>query len=397
MKIVFIHTDLRIYWPARLKALDAYLKEKGHELFVIEIAGKGSPYSFAEKRKDVFPNWQILFPNAKMEELHAKDEIKKKVFAALNKINPDVVVGGAIAFPSGALSTAWVKKNKKKIVIFDDTKKENVVRSKMVDFIKQQIYHCVDAVIYPSSSEWMDTGNYWGFKKEQIFGGIDVVDNSFWDKKRNNKTQRKPYFLSVGRLLACKNYLFLLEVYNNYRKAVGEKDAYDLILIGNGPMRSQIEDYLQFNHLHGVSLLDFVQQEDLAGFYKNAEAFILPSYQETWGLVINEALASGTVVFASTACGATNSLIVDGEDGYKFSPYNKKELFDKLVSFQSLSSETKCQMKMCGKEIVGNWGLDKFVQGVYDAISYVASCPSHTPNIKERIILSLWKGRYNPL
>ena len=80
MKIVFIHTDLRIYWPARLKALDAYLKEKGHELFVIEIAGKGSPYSFAEKRKDVFPNWQILFPNAKMEELHAKDEIKKKVF-----------------------------------------------------------------------------------------------------------------------------------------------------------------------------------------------------------------------------------------------------------------------------------------------------------------------------
>ena len=43
MKIAALHPDFRIYWPARLQALSKVLKERGDELTVIEIAGKGSP------------------------------------------------------------------------------------------------------------------------------------------------------------------------------------------------------------------------------------------------------------------------------------------------------------------------------------------------------------------
>ena len=47
MKVVFTHTDFRIYWPARLDALNSLLTAKGIEFFVVEISGAGSPYNFA--------------------------------------------------------------------------------------------------------------------------------------------------------------------------------------------------------------------------------------------------------------------------------------------------------------------------------------------------------------
>lgn len=60
MKIVTLHTDFRIYWPARLQALNAVLNKHGDTLEVIEIAGEGSHYAFS-KRKSKQASLGILF------------------------------------------------------------------------------------------------------------------------------------------------------------------------------------------------------------------------------------------------------------------------------------------------------------------------------------------------
>ena len=103
MKIVALHTDFRIYWPARLKALNDSLESQNATLDVIEIAGKGSPYVFSNSQENKMLNWHILFPQCGPEQLKGK-HIRKKLFNLLNKINPDVIIAGAIAFPSGALA-----------------------------------------------------------------------------------------------------------------------------------------------------------------------------------------------------------------------------------------------------------------------------------------------------
>lgn len=99
MKVVIIHTDFRIYWPARLAALHSYLEKYNIELHIVEIAGAGSPYAFAKQEKEVSSklNWHILFPNGKMEELKSR-VIKKQVDRILDILLPDVVIAGAIAF-----------------------------------------------------------------------------------------------------------------------------------------------------------------------------------------------------------------------------------------------------------------------------------------------------------
>ena len=119
MKIVALHTDFRIYWPARLRKLNEVLNWRGDSLEVIEIAGLGSPYAFAAKRKEDDLLWHILFPNRKPEELDGAT-IKSSLFKALTRINPDVIIAGAIAFPSGALAVRWGQKTGTKVIIFDD-------------------------------------------------------------------------------------------------------------------------------------------------------------------------------------------------------------------------------------------------------------------------------------
>ena len=138
MHIVFVHTDLRIYWPARLKSLALYLKARQIDLDIIEIAGKGSPYAFAEKSNDEGCNWHILFPDKKMEELK-NNNIKQELFHLLDTLYPDIIIAGAIAFPSGALSISWAHINKKKVIIFDDAKIDAVPRNKFINYINSSL------------------------------------------------------------------------------------------------------------------------------------------------------------------------------------------------------------------------------------------------------------------
>lgn len=197
MRIVALHTDFRIYWPARLKALNEALKRSGDTLHVIEIAGAGSPYSFAVKEKNTDLSWHILFPDEKPENLSGA-KIKPKLFSLLDELNPDVIIAGAIAFPSGALATHWAHLKKKKIIIFDDAKINSVPRNFLVNLIKRSVYNEVDALLYPAES-WDNTGNFWGFDKERIFYGLDVVDNDFWGKSYHSKIKHDDFFVAVGR------------------------------------------------------------------------------------------------------------------------------------------------------------------------------------------------------
>ena len=64
----------------------------------------------------------------------------------------------------------------------------------------------------------------------------------------------------------------------------------------------------------------------MVNYYKKASAFILPSYFDNWGLVVNEAIASGLPCIVSKNCGCAKDLIVNGISGLIFDPYNVKEL-----------------------------------------------------------------------
>lgn len=396
MKAAIVHTDFRIYWPARLRALEEFLKEKEIHLDIIEISGVGSQYSFAEKNANIDINWHILFPDTKIENIKNND-IKDRLYAILNSIQPDIIIAGAIAFPSGALSVSWASTSKKKVIIFDDAKIDTVPRNKFINYIKQNIYNGVYAMLYPSE-DWVSTGEFWGFRREQLFYGIDVVDNAFWQNQTalQTSTARK-YFLAIGRQIPQKNFFHIVKEYKRYNDRF-QNESYPLLLVGDGPEHAQIQQYVADNNLSTfVSFLPFKNQSELREIYYNAEVLILSSKSETWGLVINEGMACGLPIIASDQCGATNTLVKNNINGYSFSLSDKNSLFEKLCLFHSLSDIQKNEMRKASLEIIKEWDLDKFCKNCYNAIIYTSNLPVKKLSIINKLIIKLWKGRYRPV
>jgi glycosyltransferase involved in cell wall biosynthesis len=399
MRIVALHTDFRIYWSARLSALDKALKAKnGSTLDVIEIAGKGSPYSFSNHQEVGGLRWHILYPENKPEELSGK-EINPRLFKLLETINPDVIIAGAIAFPSGALAVQWGQLHKEcRIIIFDDAKNEAVKRNVIVNYVKRCVYSGVDAMFYPAEP-WIPTGKSWGFKEEQLFFGVDVVDNEFWSKPRKEKNLWGNYFVAVGRQVEKKNFLSIVKAFGYYVDAVGKDEAYKLILIGDGPEHLKIEELVSKSGLNDkVVLLSFMAQTDLPAVYQNAKALCTCSdVSETWGLVINEAMCGGCPIFASYECGASETLVPSNLNGYKFHCDEVSQLAKYMVEFHQLSTEEQNRMRKASKTIIADWGLARFTSGALDAIDYVVTHPKKHTSLLSSWIISNWHGQYRPV
>lgn len=397
MNIAIIHTDFRIYWPARLQALHAFLRARGHQLSVVEIAGEGSPYAFSERAATGSLPWHVLFPHRKAESL-AGGEIKPVLFRLLDELQPDVLVAGAIAFPSGALSVAWAVKNKRGMVCFDDAKIEAVGRGRLVTLVKQHIYAAVDAMLYPSA-DWAETGRFWHFRPEQLFYGVDVVDNAFWQDYHGEPSGLpvRDYLLAVGRQIPKKNFFHIVQSYARYRERYGPA-ARPLVLIGDGPEHARIRQFVDERGLSGsVLLLPFKAQAELRAVYHHAEALILSSSSETWGLVINEAMACGVPVLASDQCGATHTLVQQGKNGYAFSLDRTDDLFEKLCLFHDLLPQAKAQLGQNARATIAHWGLDRFCQGCANAVDYAARRPRQRLSLLTRFLIRHWKGRYRPV
>lgn len=396
MKIVFTHTDFRIYWPARLETLHKYLTDKNIELQVIEIAGQGSPYGFALDNPHKPAYWHCLFPERPMEEIPAtiaNNAVQKK----LDEMQPDIVFSGAIAFPSGAASVHWTQKNNKKLVIFDDARLQDVPRKPYVDYIKKSIYSGVDGIFCPAPA-WNSTFRYFGFTEHQLFYGINSVDNNFWSGagKGLYRSDTDKNFVAVGRQIAKKNFDTLLLAYAEY--CLTNSNPLPLLMVGEGKERDKLKDFAVENKLELVKFLPFQSQDELRNiFYNDAAWLILPSKRETWGLVVNEAMASGLPVLVSNQVGCASTLVKEGVNGFTFSPDNVEELAELLTKAGSMNKTKLADMGRKSKDIISEWGLERFCEGVHGAIKCVTGNKKRRLSIFGRIMIRFWKGRYRPV
>lgn len=405
MIIVITHTDFRLYWPARIAALNALLCSHGHTLLTIEIAGKGSPYDFAGKSQppDAL-NWTCLFPDKKMEEIPSR-EASLALSNKLDGVNPDIVVAGSIAFSSGATAVRWCKSNNKPVVIFDNARLQDVPRSWFVNYIKRCIYKNVDAVISPAPSQ-SDAFEYWGVEKSRIFFGLNVIDNEWFsshveqykkDKDRIREELDLPdqFILGVGRFIEIKNWLTLLHTFSEI-KQVSSSTRWSIVLVGNGPEKHNITHYCKNHPDIDIVIKPFATQKDLCKYYSLATAVILPSFGETWGLVINEAMAAGLPVLVSDQCGCVQSLVEDNKNGYIFPPNDSKTLSEVLQRFMNITPAERILMGNQSSKKIQSWSLDSFSNAVWQAIEHGIRSPIERKRIIELFIIKSWKGRYRP-
>ena len=117
--------------------------------------------------------------------------------------------------------------------------------------------------------------------------------------------------------------------------------------------------------------MGYIERRELPKIFAISDVLVLPSLQETWGIVVNEAMASGLAVLISKRCGCVNDLVRNGFNGYAFDPINPNHLV-KLMSKIMHSNSTLAGMKNNSLEIISQYTPEYAACRFFQAIDRIA-------------------------
>lgn len=384
------------YHVARLRRLQERCAELGYRLTAIEAASQDASYSFGTALPGAGFDHICCFPGTSYHD-HDAAEIHGNVLAALNHAQPDVVFAPATPFPEGMAAVVYRQRTGTRTIMMDDAWELTDRRGAIVSAVKRRLHSNIDGVFVPAESH----APYYrslGFPQSKILFGVDVVDNDYFatgaDRVRANATVLEvngtlvaDYFLFVGRFLPRKGLETLLAAYARYRTSA-ESKPWDLFMVGGG---SCLDDIRRMGTaIEGVHFAGPQFGDDLCRYYGLAKVLIVPSESDPWGLVVNEGLASGLPVIVSSGCGAARTLVAEGENGWCFPAGDVVTLTQIMLRAGNASPAVLAQMGSRSRQIISEWSLDRFADGVFQAMELSRSMPG---GILANLATRLWKGR----
>jgi len=219
-----------------------------------------------------------------------------------------------------------------------------------------------------------------GVPEERIFFSPYCVDDELFERQR---FRYAPYrdeirralgfapsdfvFLFSGKMISKKNPLLIAQ-------AIGlmpEDQRIGFLAVGDGVLRNELERKMRQGGRGPSAFTGFVNQSQLGKYYLAADAFILPSaYGETWGLVVNEALAFGLPVIVSDTVGCRDDLVIHERTGYIF---RSDDAFSLAHYMRMLAGNRDLAYRMGqrGKELAKNYTIAEAVQGIVAAFQFV--------------------------
>lgn len=264
-------------------------------------------------------NWKddssLSYKAIYLSDILNSQNIKWEIFSYLKDLSFDRIIFGNYDTRSQSLGILFLKMQKRKYYFQTDggmiSYGENIARK----WIKKTLIS--GALGYLSPSHETDIYlKYYGANQNRIYrypftsiNEYDVLDAPLSFEKKNilrtklNIPEEK-VILSVGQFIYRKGFDVLLKVMRNFPNTIG------VYFIGGKPSEEYLSLIKTFN-LTNVHFVGFKTKEELAEYYKLADIFVLPTREDIWGLVINEAMSFGLPIVTTKKCVAGLELISD--------------------------------------------------------------------------------------
>ena len=364
--VVFHH--IGPYHHARLNTATDKLSVIGFEWSAKGYDAWGAPDSAARYQKI------SLFPEA-TDDHPQKSDLRRAFWSALEQTNPDVVaVNGWNNFGSLITADCCVRRAIPMIVMSESARQDEP-RTWWKEMIKRRIVNLYSAALV-GGKRHVEYLVELGMPVDRIFTGYDVVDNKYFRQRaeevRSQKSEvrekyRLPenYFLASARFIEKKNLPRLIRAYAEYREKpeLTGSAPWDLVLLGDGPLRETLNSQLSTLNLHPhVHLSGFKRYDELPVYYALAKAFVHASTTEQWGLVVNEAVASGLPVIVSDRCGCVPELV--NGNGFTFDPLDEHQLASLLLQMTLLPEDERRRLAEASCRIAENFTPARFADGL---------------------------------
>jgi glycosyltransferase involved in cell wall biosynthesis len=211
----------------------------------------------------------------------------------------------------------------------------------------------------------------YGARPERLFEARFAVDNDFFarsieDCRAESTGLRarlgltdKVIFLFVGRLIKRKNVDLIIRSLCQLKD-----DRIALVIAGNGSESASLQALAGGDSR--VIFAGSIERCRLPLYYAMADVLVLPASDEPWGLVINEAMASGLAVIGHRHCGAILDL-VQNDNGFALATFSVVELAG-TMKLLATDSRLRRSMQERSQLKIGSWTIDGAAQGIIRAV-----------------------------
>lgn len=307
-------------------------------------------------RSEEAKNFKQVFLKGK--NIRADAAICLDVIKWLNKDKFDVFVVGGYSTATGMLAIQILKLKQIPFILNSDG-----------GFVKNEHYlkYILKRYLISSAGYWLSTGNqtneyliYYGANSEKIFTypftsiQQDDIESIGYEEKieirKKLKIKSEKVILSVGQFIHRKGYDLLLGDWDKIEKNTA------LVIIGSGQNKNKIEEIINRKNLKNVYIVPFKTKKELDKYYLMADMFVLPTREDIWGLVINEAMAKGLPVITTNKCIAGMELIEENKNGIIIN----LDDFGKLTEIiNKLSIEEMKKMGEYSKEKIKKYTIER--------------------------------------
>lgn len=377
MKLAITFTNFGPYHLARLRALGRAVADRGGRLVAYETAGRERRYPWEAEAADSPFEWVRLFPEAVLEDL-APADCARAIRRALDRDQPDAIGIVGYVRPECLAALDWARRSGSTALLLSESQAIDRPRVWWKEAVKRRRVRRFDAALVggPNHRDYLIE---LGMPADRIAMGYNAVDNDAFRalvaEHRAAPIGReglpsRPYFVCAARYAEEKNLERLIWAFARYRVDADPETAWDLVLCGGGELERRIDAAVRASGCLGsIHRPGFLQTRELARWYAFASGFVLPSLSEPWGLVANEAAASGLPLLLSETAGCARTLVPDHPaTGRRFDPGDDESITSALAFLAGLSESERARLGRNASAVVRDWGPERFARGFLEAV-----------------------------
>ncbi len=176
-------------------------------------------------------------------------------------------------------------------------------------------------------------------------------------------------FLFCGQMIPRKGIDLLLA---SFARLVEEGIPVRLRLVGREAGLPKLLKSYSSCVTQRIQYAGFCAPADLPSEFAQADVFVIPSRHDGWGVVVNQALASGLPVLASDQVGAARDYVISGENGLLFPAGNEEALYlamKQIATHREWIRPWGEKSVRLANELTPEVGAEKMVQAIYQALS----------------------------
>lgn len=338
-----------ILTPYRVPLFEALAKEC-EQLTVLLMAEReeNRQWAFGELpfQTEVLPGWHIR-PKGAEVSLHLNYGVMRR----LRQLNPDIVLSGGFA-PAHLAAFAFCKLFGKRYVQWGEFTLRDGAESSFVRRYLRRLTVGGAAACIASSNEAREAFRHYGAGDRQILTApmpieIERIHRAVCTLRKGEEVVGAcarcpgPTLLSVGRLTDAKGTGALLSMYDLVRRV---RSDVSLMLVGDGPDRGKYESLCRERGRNHVHFVGHVDPMELPRYFAMADVFVFPTFSDTFGAVLSEAMAAELAVVASVHAAATHDLVEEGMTGFRFDPRNLVSGAEAILKALALSDHQRVEM-----------------------------------------------------